>query len=154
MPTSAIVSELSGTALAGLLAAQRDIYHRLAELACQQSGHVAAGEAEELMSVLGARAHLIDELTQLDQQIKPYKPRWQELLATLGAAQRAQISDLLAQVEKLLAQILAQDEADKEALVRQKSEIGAQLQGTVTGKQLNRAYGIRPKAPTPGLGLG
>ena len=140
--------------LIALLTAQRDVYQQLAELARQQSQYVAAAASEKLMSVLGARARLIDELALLDAKLQPIKPHWQQTLATLPAEQRATVNDLLRQVEDLLAQILAQDEVDKQALIQQKDDIGAQLRTTVSGRQLNRAYGMRPRAPTPGLGLG
>jgi hypothetical protein len=149
-----VQASLSGPALVRLLTSQRDVYQQLAELACQQSQFVIAGQAEELMTVLAARGKLIDELSALDRELRPHKPHWETMMAQVTGEERATIDGLMSEVETLLARILAQDEADKAVLVKQKADIGAQLQGTATGQQLNRAYGIRPKTPSPGFGIG
>jgi hypothetical protein len=53
---------------------------------------------------------------------------------------------LLKEVQGLLADILAADEQDKESLIRQKEQVGAELSRTVSGATLNRAYGIKPRS--------
>jgi len=100
-----------------------------------------------LMTVLGARARLIDAMGPLDRQLQPYKGQWQRVLDGLAGDERKQVAGLLGEVQKLLADILAQDEADKESLIRQKTDIGSQIGKTVTGAQLNRAYGVRMTGP-------
>ena len=137
--------------LVAVLTAQRNLYTQLATLAVQQSGYVATGESEALMSVLGARQRLVDQLTPLDLALQPFKGRWQETLDGLAANDRSAVAGLLQEVQQLLAQILERDEADKEALIRQKTNVGLQIQGAVTGRQLNKAYGARPHNPVGGL---
>jgi len=51
------------------------------------------------------------------------------------------VGGLLQEVQRLLSDILALDERDKESLVKQKSVIGTEIKRTVTGAALNRAYG-------------
>ena len=74
--------------------------------------------------------------------MQPYKGRWQEVLDGLPTAERKVVGGLLQDVQKLLSDILAQDELDKESLVRQKAEVGGQVRRIVNGAALNRAYGM------------
>ncbi|MCL2646466.1 MAG: hypothetical protein FWD61_05600 [Phycisphaerales bacterium] len=125
------------------LMTQKKLYVQLLELAGRQSLHVAGGESEALMAVLAARNRIIDQIVPLDQELQPYKGRWQELLDSLPAVDREIVAGLLKEVQQLLADILAHDERDKESLMRQKQDVGTQITRTVTGAALNRAYGIR-----------
>ena len=137
--------------LIAVLTAQRDLYAQLTALAAQQSGYVATGEAEALMSVLGARQRLVDQLAPLDRELVPFKGCWQETLDGMDPAGRSAVAGLLQEVQQLLAQILERDEADKQSLIRQKTDVGLQIQGAVTGRQLNKAYGARPRTPVGGF---
>ena len=139
-----------GRALVQTLSAQRDLYIQLAELARRQTDLVTAGRSEELMTVLAARSRLIDQLAPLDAQLQPFKSKWQTVLDSLGAEDRSAVSTLLTQVQQLLSDLLEQDEADRQALIRQKTDVGTQIGRTVTGTQLNRAYGSRPRTVHPG----
>jgi hypothetical protein len=123
------------------LSGQKTLYEQILNLARQQSQYVASGESEVLMTVLGARSRLIEQVLPLDRELQPYKGRWQEVLDGLPPADRKVVGGLLQDVQKLLGDILALDERDKESLVRQKSVIGTEIKRTVTGAALNRAYG-------------
>jgi hypothetical protein len=123
------------------LSGQKALYEQILSLARQQSQYVASGESEALMTVLGARSRLIEQVMPLDRELQPYKGRWQAVLDGLPAADRKEVGGLLQDVQKLLGDILALDERDKEALVRQKTVVGTEIKRTVTGAALNRAYG-------------
>lgn len=155
-PTGRYVGRATALAqtLAQVLGAQRDLYIQLATLARQQSEFIAQGASEDLMTVLATRSRLIDELAPLDKQLSPYKDRWQEVLDSLAGPDREQVSMLLTQVQQLLSDILEQDEADRQVLLRQKTDISSQISRSVTGGQLHRAYGVKPKPASPGMGMG
>ena len=123
------------------LSGQKVLYQQILTLARQQSQYVATGESEALMTVLGARSRLIEQVLPLDRELQPYKGRWQEVLDGLPAADRKVVGGLLQDVQQLLGEILALDERDKESLIRQKSVIGVEIKRTVTGSALNKAYG-------------
>jgi hypothetical protein len=144
-------AESVGQRIAGALAAQRDLYLQLGQLARQQSEYVATGESELLMTVLAARSRLIEQIVPLDEKLTPYKGRWQEVLDGMPAEDRERVVPLLKEVQGLLADILAHDEADKESLVRQKQQVGSEIGRAVTGTVVNKAYGVKPRM---GGGLG
>jgi hypothetical protein len=123
------------------LTAQKGLYEQILTLAKQQSQYVATGESEALMTVLGARSRLIEQVVPLDRELQPYKGRWQEVLDGLMPADRKVVGGLLQEVQKLLGEILVLDEKDKESLVKQRTTVGSEIKRTVTGAALNRAYG-------------
>jgi len=125
------------------LSAQKALYEQILALSRQQSTFVATGESESLMSVLSARSRLIEQVVPLDRELQPYKGRWQEVLDNLPTADRKVVGGLLQEVQKLLSDILAQDERDKESLVRQKTDIGVEINRTVSGAAVARAYGVK-----------
>jgi len=129
------------------LGAQKSLYQQILTLARQQSTFVATGESESLMSVLSARGRLIEQVVPLDRELQPYKGRWQEVLDALPTAERKVVGGLLQEVQKLLSDILAQDERDKESLTRQKSDIGVELNRTISGAAVARAYGKATNTP-------
>lgn len=133
------------------LSGQKALYEQILALARQQSQYVATGESESLMTVLAARSRLIEQIAPLDRELQPFKGRWQDVLDVLPAGQRVHIGGMLKEVQGLLSSILAQDEQDKESLIKQKGEVGQQLTQTVNGAALNRAYGVRPRAAIGGL---
>ena len=104
---------------------------------------MAAGESEAADGHAGGASRLIDQVAPLDRELQPYKGRWQEVLDGLPEKNRVVVAGLLREVQQLLADILLQDEQDKESLVRQKTDIGVQIKRTVTGAAANRAYGVR-----------
>ena len=140
-----------GQQIAAALVAQRDLYVQLGALARQQSEYVATGESELLMTVLAARARLIEQIMPLDAKLTPYKGRWQEVIDGLPVEDREKVVPLLKEVQQLLAEILAHDEADMESLVRQKQQVGNEIGRAVTGTAVNKAYGVRPRV---GAGFG
>lgn len=129
------------TGLIDLLDQQRSIYQQLVELSVRQSQLVQAGDAEPLLSLLTQRQRLIDDLTQLNGSIEPYKQNWPALWARLDAASQASIQTLIDSVQKLLDRILAQDEQDRQQLSAQRDRTGAQLKQVNAGSAVNRAYG-------------
>jgi DNA repair ATPase RecN len=131
--------------LIALLDQQRRIYHQLGDLSRQQSQLVSAGDAEPLLSLLGQRQQLIDQLTQLNGRIDPYKRDWPALWAQLDRGDR--IQQLIDQVQKLLDDIVQQDEKDRVALSAQRQHVADELQQVRHGTAVNRAYG----RPTTGL---
>lgn len=143
---TALMNGLNRGSVAGILvralSGQRELYAQILALARQQSGYVATGESEALMTVLAARNRLIEQVVPLDRELRPYKGRWQEALDGLPAADRQAVGRLLQEVQGMLGEILAQDERDKETLVRQKTTVGGELKRTVNGAALNRAYGV------------
>ena len=124
------------------LSGQKGLYVQILALANEQSRYVASGDNEALMTVLGARSRLIQQVSPLDTELQPYKGRWQEVLDGLPEGDRKVVGGLLQDVQKLLSDILETDERDKASLVKQKTMVSGEITRTVSGRALNRAYGV------------
>ena len=127
--------------LIGLLDQQRGIYQQLHALSERQAGLVGNGDAEALLTLLGERQRLIDQLTQLNGRIEPFKRDWPRLWAQLDENSQAQVQNLIDKVQSLLDGIVQQDERDRAALSEHRDRIGAQIRQTQAGSAVNRAYG-------------
>ncbi len=131
--------------LMDILTRQHELYQQLSALAAKQSELVRSGDTNTLMSVLGARQNILEQLSPLDQQLQPYRATWDENLSAMTPDNRAKAQKLMAEVQQMLAAILKQDEEDRQSLMAQKEDVGAQIGQTVTGVQLNKAYGVKSR---------
>jgi len=144
--TTATTPDWAGE-LITLLESQQKIYAQLNELSQKQSELVTAGDAEPLLSLLGQRQQLIDQLTQINGRIDPYKKDWPALWPQLDRGVQARIQQLINQVQKLLDQIVEQDEKDRVALSSQRQQLASDIQKVRQGSAVNRAYGRPAEGP-------
>lgn len=139
-----------GAQLLALLGQQKELYVQLESLAAQQSQCVRTGETEKLMSVLSSRSQIIEKIEPLDKQLQPYRANWDATLASMPPQERTSVQSLMAEVQQMLAVILKQDEEDRKLLMEQKEDVNTQINKTVTGVQLHRAYGVKSRTPMGG----
>lgn len=137
-----------GDMLIQLLTQQALLYRQLHELAQKQGSLVDGRNPEMLLRVLAGRQRIIDRLSVIDGQLRPIRAQWQEVTASLPAAQREEAQSLVTQVQSLLGEILAQDEKDTQALSSQHQEVAQELRGAAQGRRMNKAYGMA-SSPMP-----
>ncbi|NQU75718.1 MAG: hypothetical protein HQ546_05325, partial [Planctomycetes bacterium] len=99
-----------------LLTRQREVYQRLRELAKRQRRPIEDDQPEDLLRILGDRQRLIAEMNEINSALEPFRSRWDQLRVSISENQRMQVSDLVADVQQLLAEILDQDQGDCDAL--------------------------------------
>ncbi|MBI1369502.1 MAG: hypothetical protein GC162_12720 [Planctomycetes bacterium] len=134
--------------LISLLEQQQRIYEQLTDLSRKQTQLVSTGDAEPLLTVLGQRQQLIDQLTRLNSRVEPYKQDWPALWAQLDRMTQARVQQLISTVQSLLDAIVEQDEKDRAALSAQRMQIVGDIQQVRRGSAVNRAYGapaVRPE---------
>lgn len=132
--------------LMDLLTRQRDHYLRLKGLSDQQTSFIDAGDTEQLLGILSQRQALVDALGQINGDLAPYRESWSEVSLLLPDDQRQDVHGLLDEVETLLADILAQDEAAGKRLAEAQKKIGGELTRTTRAGNAMRAYGSAPAA--------
>ncbi|NLF30920.1 MAG: hypothetical protein GX591_08550 [Planctomycetes bacterium] len=130
-----------GRRLTELLTRQRDAYRALADLAARQRTAIDGDQPEVLLRILADRQRCINEVTDLNEQLEPFRRRWDAIRAALGAAERLAVCELVDQVQDLLAGILNQDEGDCDLLRRRTDAIRGAAATASAGRQLNSAYG-------------
>ena len=138
--------------LAELLARQRDAYLRLRELARAQRGAIDSQHPETLLRILGDRQRQIAQLMEITRELEPYRSRWPELRERLPSDQRRRVSDLVAEVEQLLSEILQQDEGDCDTLKKRTRVARQDAAASAVGQRVNAAYAAgRYAAASPQL---
>jgi predicted phage-related endonuclease len=123
-----------------LLVQQRDGYVQLLEMGRRQSQFIQQGQAEQLLSLLSQRQTLIDQLAQLGRQIAAFQEQWRQVSAELDGDQSQQVRSLVAEVEQLLSQIIAQDEQDRVQLESAHQQTARQLSHTAAAPRALNAY--------------
>ncbi len=141
-----------GRRLTELLTRQRDAYCRLADLAARQRDAIDTDEPEVLLRILADRQACINEVTELDAQLEPFRRRWDDLRGALGPAERLAVSELVDEVQDLLAGILNQDAGDCDLLKQRTDAIRSAAATTAAGQRLNNAYGAAGYAAAGGAG--
>jgi chaperonin cofactor prefoldin len=125
----------------GLLAGQRDLYRQLKTLSEQQSRCVREGSTEELLSVLSQRQSVIEALSLSNAELAPYRDRWGDLATSAAPDQRQQVRDSLDEIERVLREVVEQDDRDRTELKSVQQQIGAQLNQVGKAGRAIRAYG-------------
>jgi aspartyl/asparaginyl beta-hydroxylase (cupin superfamily) len=130
---------------------QLSCYQRLAKLAQIQHEHVQHSRTEDLLSVLGQRQQVLDEVADLEQSISPAKKRWSEFLLELTDEDREEAERMMAATRTLLEAITTADRNDAMALQQRKLNLGREINHATNARQINKkyaaaAYGNRPAA--------
>jgi uncharacterized membrane protein len=139
--TTASTLQEDPATLVELLQQQRDLYHQLHELSGEQSQLIEQGQTEQLLSVLSKRQSLVEQLTQINSRLSPYRDYWGQVAEQLPEDQRQRLRQLLDEVQKLLQSILQQDENDRQQLQSAREEVGGKLQQTQRAGPAMKAYG-------------
>ncbi len=130
--------------LIGLLEQQRSVYQQLAQLAQEQGRLVRDGASEPLLAVLAQRQQRVDELTQINIKMEPYRSRWEQLYNRLSMQDRQRVAGLVQEVQGLLSTIIEQDNHDRQQLEQSKSLIHNELGRVTQAGAAMQAYKVRP----------
>ena len=143
-PQPSLPEDPKPSSVVGLFEEQLDLYQRLRDLGTEQGRQIHGGSVQTLLGVLSERQKLIDQLTQIEQQLAPIRKQWDQLRATLSDADRARIRDLVRQIEDILSAIIKQDEQDRQELSQARSQIGEELGRLSHTSTALQAYQTRP----------
>lgn len=129
-----------------LLIQQKTLYGKLKSLSDQQRKLVQEQDAVQLLGVLGARKVLVEQLTQLGQQIAPIRQQWQELQSNLQTDQRDQINQLIDDTQEMLSDIITADEQDRQELAAARDTKGTELGQFTQNTSARNAYAANAAA--------
>ncbi len=119
---------------------QVNCYRRLAKLAEQQHEHVQHSQTEDLLDVLQRRQAVLDQISRLEEAIRPAKLRWGDYLRDLDSSRRVSAEAMLAETRRLLEEITAADRDDAMVLQQRKLNLGRQINQATAARQVNRTY--------------
>ncbi len=123
-----------------LLTAQRDLYGLLGRLADRQRSLITGNDSEKLLKVLAERQKVITALGQVTEALKPYQQRWQEIRGRMSSVDLSVVDELVAELQKRLASIIAKDEADVQLLAARKETAAEDLKSIKRNREAGAAY--------------
>lgn len=135
-----------GPRVAAVLEAQRRICIELEALTGRQRECIVQGDTNTLMSVLGERQDLINQLTALNVEIEPYRADWERYMQRVTPAQREAMQAAVAELGQLVDRISASDDADRKHLEEQRSVVSAEMTTLSRSRVAVSAYGAQPSA--------
>lgn len=136
-------------AMLNMLSGQRDLYRQLQALSQQQSASIREGSTEQLLSLLSRRQAVIDDLSRSNTELAPYRDRWDRISAAADPTQKQQIRDLLAEIDRVLREVVEQDERDRDELKGVQQQIGTELTQVNKAGRAIKAYGPGPTLHKP-----
>lgn len=122
---------------------------QLASLREEQRRLIDAGEAEKLLEVLARKQRTITRIGELEEQLKPLKTTWNDCCDQFPALARVQIGQAFGKVRDLLAELIARETEDAQALASRKEAAEEELTTFDRKRQLETAYrfaGPRPES--------
>lgn len=126
--------------LVRLLERQRDVFQQLRTLADRQRTLVAQDDPTPLLTLLGDRQRLVDDLTRCNFLLGPYRRNWSALMTKLGETERSAVEELLVENDRILGSILTTDQRDSETLRSRQEATAALLTRASGGGPARRAY--------------
>lgn len=133
-----------GPRLMRLLERSCALCRELDGLSESQGGAVRSGDTDALLAILSQRQSLIDELGHLNEEIEPFRRRWEAYVGRLPSAERATLEAMVAELSSLIERIGERDGADTAALEGQREALAAEISGVRRGRGAVAAYGRRP----------
>ena len=112
----------------------------LADLRQEQRRLIDAGEAEQLLRLLARKQEAIGRITTFEDQIRPLKSDWEARKQAFPASQRIAIGDAFREVRGLLESLIADENADVEALAARKNAARSDLETFDSKRRLEATY--------------
>jgi len=132
--------------LVELLQGELGYYQQLLDLARKQSEFVAAGDMEALMPLLGQKQQLIDNISVIEEELKPAKANWIDMEISLEGSIRKVAASLIEKIEEVLGQIVALERSVEETLQSARKDVMEQMASLKDKSRAAKAYGGKPSA--------
>lgn len=123
----AITQNPTGAGLATLLRQQHALYQRLREMSDRQRHALEHGSTQELLTVLGQRQGVVDELTEVAGGLSAVGGRWSDLVAELDDDERGELQRVTREVQRLAEEVMRRDEDDQSELRGMRQRKGEEL---------------------------
>lgn len=126
--------------LGELIAQHLTLYTGLDELSKGQSALIASGDADALLSLLGQRQVVVDQIAAIGVELKPLLDLWTEHGESIRAAHADPVRAQLDELKALVHKIAARDQQDHDALQAQRDEAARLKSGLSNQGRAARAY--------------
>jgi hypothetical protein len=134
----------------GLLRRQCDLHRGLQRMAARQRRLVHEDDPGSLLSLLNDRRALTESLLEVGRQLAPVRENWPAVRESLAPADRAEADDIIAEIDRLLAQVIDSDEEDARLLSTRKAQVAGEMTSLRADRQAAAAYAATSRAAGSG----
>jgi len=127
-----------------LLADQIELASRIGAIDLRKAVALAGGDMETYLATLDERQPVIDELTALNEELRPFADRFTLLAASLKDEQREAVFAQAGRLDAALAAITRQDEVEARVIAQRRDQAAQELAGIRTGHAALGAYAPPP----------
>lgn len=131
-----------------LMADQLALTAELDTIDARKAEALEAGDMESFLSTLEERQPVIDSMTALNEDLKPFADRFAVLAASLKDEQREAVFAQAGRLDAALLAITRRDALESQVLAERRDAVAAELANLRTGRAALGAYGS-PNDPLP-----
>ncbi len=126
--------------LTRLMDDQQQLLQRLDAIGEKQSALIEAVDTQGLLTLLGERQVLIEKVLEIQEELDPFRQRWDELNQSLKADQQEAVAKQIDDLGELMKRVCQRDEHDSMLLSKQRDHLADQLTGVSRGRSALSAY--------------
>lgn len=134
------MSELSPHEFFEVFRARCRYSRTLLELSHRQKELIDRGDYSRLLQVLGRKQRVLGQLDELGKQHPDLARQWQEQRETFETDTRKQCDELLAETERVLAELLEEEKTCTQQLTERRDATQRELQSVSEGAVAHDAY--------------
>lgn len=134
--------------LESILSEHESLYERLDALSERQSTLIDQEKTDELLGVLAERQRVVDRLLAVGEDLKPFQPRWDELMTRIDSDRREVLRARVESIQHAAQRVSERDDHDRARLAAQRKSLSEEIAGVNKSRVGLNAYGNR-QAPTP-----
>ncbi len=131
---------LATETLAKLVRAKRSCLTQLREAGRRQLELINSGEMAALLDLLATKQRMLQQLQRIEQALDPFRQEEPDQRVWRTPQDRQRCAEEITQCDALLAEVLALEKTSEAALVRQRAETAARLEGIRAAAEAWRAY--------------
>jgi hypothetical protein len=131
---------LATETLAKLVQAKRSCLTRLREAGRRQLELINSGEMAALLDLLATKQRMLQQLQRIEQALDPFRQEDPRQRVWRTPLDRQSCAEEIAQCDALLAEVIELEKTSESALVRQRAETAARLEGIRAAAEAQRAY--------------
>jgi hypothetical protein len=134
--------------LLALLEKQLALYRKLKDMAGRQRRLVSEEAPAALLSLLGERQQVLDELNELDASVSPIRKHWDTIKPTLPPKTVGRAQAIFQESRRILKDVISSDQKDTELLDARKTGIREALRTIGTARRAHEAYAPTGSGPS------
>lgn len=131
-----------------ILDEHESLYDRLDALSERQSELIDGEKTDELLGVLAERQRVVDRLLAVGEELKPFQPKWDDVLAGVDADRRESLRSKVASIQQAAQRVNDRDDRDRARLAAQRKSLAEEIAGVNKSRVGLNAYGGQ-RAPSP-----